>query len=520
MAGFDNDVMYADNVDFSGGSPITGKVTTDGQLLIGSTTGRNIRVNTITAGSGIVVTNGAGTITLSTNGAVVPNTITGDNALALSPTDGNWNILGSTVASGTSPLVTSGAGSTLTINAQRSQALAAADSTKVGLTNFDSAAFDVDANGFTTWTLDWKDSVRSATTAPLTTTYSNGSSGIGATLTNAGALAALTLDGVAINTIGDRVLIKDQAPNNFENGIYTLTTAGSGAVAWVLTRATDYNRIFQISFGNIVPIRNGTTQGNTSWIEASSPSIIGTDSITFGQYTFPPGSYVSYRVLLGGLTPNSPISQVASLGSSGEVLTSNGAGTPPTFQAVGNVTSSANLTDNAVVRGDGGAKGVQTSTMLISDAGEMTNPSQPAFLAYLSASSSNVIGNTSATYTIPFNAEIYDQGSDYASNTFTAPVTGKYTFYGTAIMTSVQSDNTDCYIATFTSNRTVQGSQGHAANMRNASNQLTIVMSGTVDMDAADTATLRVVLNGHATAASGLGGGTSQSTMFMGQLQL
>lgn len=65
MAGFDNDVVYGTNVDFSGGFPVTGKVTTDGQLLIGSTASPNIRVGTIAAGSTkLAVTNGAGSISI------------------------------------------------------------------------------------------------------------------------------------------------------------------------------------------------------------------------------------------------------------------------------------------------------------------------------------------------------------------------------------------------------------------------------------------------------------------------
>lgn len=84
------------------------------------------------------------------NGAGVGETITGQSGGALSPTAGNWNIFGGTVAAGTSPLVTSGSGSTLTINAQRSQAIAATDSTKIGLSAFNSADFTVDANGFVT----------------------------------------------------------------------------------------------------------------------------------------------------------------------------------------------------------------------------------------------------------------------------------------------------------------------------------------------------------------------------------
>ena len=87
-----------------------------------------------------------GFVTLSGSGS--GQTITGDSGGALNPTLGNWNIFGATVAAGSTPLATSGSGSTLTINAQRSQAIAASDATKVGLSNFNSAQFTVDANGF------------------------------------------------------------------------------------------------------------------------------------------------------------------------------------------------------------------------------------------------------------------------------------------------------------------------------------------------------------------------------------
>ncbi len=72
MAGFRNEVIYANNVDFSGGSPVVGKVTTDGQLLIGATAAPNIRVATLTAGAGIGITNGAGSITITNTGSAFP----------------------------------------------------------------------------------------------------------------------------------------------------------------------------------------------------------------------------------------------------------------------------------------------------------------------------------------------------------------------------------------------------------------------------------------------------------------
>ncbi len=83
MAGFDNEVVYATNVDFSSGSPVTGKVTTDGQLLIGSTATPNIRVSVPTGSTGVVVTTGAGTLDFGTPTAVQgPNTaLDGDIAV-------------------------------------------------------------------------------------------------------------------------------------------------------------------------------------------------------------------------------------------------------------------------------------------------------------------------------------------------------------------------------------------------------------------------------------------------------
>lgn len=70
MPGFDNGVMFADNVDFTGSSVSSGsaKVLLNGQLLIGSTVAPHIRVATLTAGSNITITNGNGTIQIASSG--------------------------------------------------------------------------------------------------------------------------------------------------------------------------------------------------------------------------------------------------------------------------------------------------------------------------------------------------------------------------------------------------------------------------------------------------------------------
>jgi len=72
---------------------------------------------------------------------------TTDSGVA-TPASNNINILGAVVAAGTSPFATSGTGSTVTSNVQISQAIASTDATKIGLANFNSAHFSVDANGF------------------------------------------------------------------------------------------------------------------------------------------------------------------------------------------------------------------------------------------------------------------------------------------------------------------------------------------------------------------------------------
>lgn len=110
MAGFRNDVMFASNVDFTGSIAVTPQVTSNGQLLIGSTVAPNIRVGSLTSSDNtLTITVGAGTIDLITTGTSVGKTITGDSGGALSPTAGNWNILG---LSGSK---TSGTASTLTV---------------------------------------------------------------------------------------------------------------------------------------------------------------------------------------------------------------------------------------------------------------------------------------------------------------------------------------------------------------------------------------------------------------------
>jgi len=115
------------------------------------------------------------------------------------------------------------------------------------------------------------------TTAALTVTQAG--AGPGATLTNAGAQAAFSVDGVS-PVVGSRVLVKDQAAPA-QNGVYTLTTVGTGATNWVLTRATDFNQPSQISVGVEIVIASGTVNAGTEWVQTATVNTVDTDAVTF-----------------------------------------------------------------------------------------------------------------------------------------------------------------------------------------------------------------------------------------------
>ena len=136
-----------------------------------------------------------------------------------------------------------------------------------------------------------------------------------------------------------------------------------------------------------------------------------------------------------------------------------------------------------------------TSTALSIDAnGHITKPLQPAFLA-VPASAQNNIATGNTTTTLVFGTEVYDQNGDYASNTFTAPVTGRY-YLNVQLRIDDLDIDVDFYeLQLVTSNRTYIAIIDPDLADQNMG-YYSLAISVVADMDAADTAIPKIRING------------------------
>jgi hypothetical protein len=126
-----------------------------------------------------------------------------------------------------------------------------------------------------------------------------------------------------------------------------------------------------------------------------------------------------------------------------------------------------------------------TEHMRIDSSGHVTMPYQSAFqVGKASTEQSNIAVGSHVTIT--FDTEIFDQNSDVASNTFTAPVTGKYQLNTNVRITAVDSAAIYYHVRIVTSNR-IYGTIFDPDFGQDA-DYWSLNMAVLADMDASDTA--------------------------------
>jgi len=135
------------------------------------------------------------------------------------------------------------------------------------------------------------------------------------------------------------------------------------------------------------------------------------------------------------------------------------------------------------------------TAMNIDANGHITMPKQPAFLVKPASSQLNM--TVGSANTVVFGTEIFDQNGDFASNAFTAPVTGKYQLNLDIFFTNIDSASTELGIKLETSNRDhnifIEPDHAFASDGNHS-----YVMATLADMDANDTVTVKVTpVGGH-----------------------
>lgn len=184
-------------------------VTTVVQLAqaIASTNATNVGLAAFNSSQFTVDANGF----VSASGSGIGQTITGNTGGALSPIAGNWFIQGQSGPAGTNPIQTVGVSNLLSIQVQKSQAIASTNATNVGLSAFNSSQFTVDGNGF----VSLLGSIVSAQQAAN--------------------LANVTGDGTKYQVICDNIISQTGSAYNGTTGVFTAPTTGNYLVTISVT---------------------------------------------------------------------------------------------------------------------------------------------------------------------------------------------------------------------------------------------------------------------------------------------
>jgi hypothetical protein len=265
----------AETLTFAGG-PGMSTVVTDNNVAINAT--------------GLTNSNLSGSAAISNANLANPTTTLGSSTLTLgaATTDiaGLTSLVVDSITINGSTLSTTSGNTDITLSPHGTGTV------KVPAAYKDRAGFDSDSLTTKAYVdevatgLDVKDSALVATTVNLNATYSNGTAGVGATLTNSGTQAALVIDGVTL-VAGNRVLVKDETVGNRErNGVYSVTNIGSGSTNWVLTRVTDIDEPAELTGGSFVFVESGTQGGGNGYVftHVGQPTI-GTTELPVSQFS-------------------------------------------------------------------------------------------------------------------------------------------------------------------------------------------------------------------------------------------
>ncbi len=456
MAGFDNEVVYGKNADFTSTDNQnvleSNGLVTNGKIWIGSSAlnagGTHINVGSITSPLGTLSIGYSSpniTLDLAGGGTAVEH-LTGDSGGQLNPTANNFNILGQATPN-TSGIQVTGSGSTLSLKMFSPFALG-------------DFAFARSNSGATN-------------TLTLSNTSNTASSASNMAITVAGATAAdpqttYTVTGATSWSTGI---------DNSDSDKYVI--AASTALGTTNVMTLDVSGEVDVVKGNFRTVWSNS--GSVVDIEVSNTSnTASSDSVLLATVAGSSGGDPYTRYIVG----------VGQAWSSG--LDNSNA---DSYSISAATTLGATEVFNALVTG------------------EITMPLQSAFSAYANANADNVTGDGTSVNPVVFGTEIFDQNNDFASNTYTCPKTGKVMLSYSILFQQVAATNSSV-ITIATSNNLYNFNNNSTSPTGNAAYGASVL----ADMDAGDTATIVCNFSGGTKTVDIYGAGGDPRTIFTGYL--
>jgi len=471
MGGIDNDVVYGTNFDFSGSANVSATMTADGELLIGNSAGQP-QVNTLTSTGGtITITNGNGTINLDTAGGMALATLTGNAGGAVSRDGANNIDLLGTATNGIN-ITGTPASNLLTIAMQSPYA--------DGDFTFTESA----AGSARTLTVSQTDNTNTASNAILD-------------IVTGGASGGDPFVHVEITGIDEYSFGMDNTGSDYLKLTNSSSPSG-GSEVFIVNGTQSINFTTQIvdhqySTGGVGNVYNEVWNTSTAAAASNSFQYIAAESTSTGdpfvQFSCHTTGTASSATQIGFGCDNSDADSV-------KMTYSTGTADP------GITTPSA---------------GTVLYKMTVS--GERTIPLQPAFLSRQTNSVTDVTGN-GTIYTVLFANEVFDQNADFnpATGTFQAPVTGKY-HLSTTITMSEAATATSANIMIETSNRSVSRFVDPSKIFLTGATDFSFNIDVLIDMDATDTAVVKVKANGIGADTADITGNNGGGDAFGGSYQ-
>jgi hypothetical protein len=281
---------------------------------------------------------------------------------------------------------------------------------------------------------------------------------------------------------------------------YVLTTGGAGTVpAWEAVPAGTITALNNQTADRLVSIGSTTTEldgeANLTF-DGSTLNVVGNAGVGIARTD---GTLHVHTATAGSVTPTTGADDlvVENSGPGGiSILTpdANGGtlafGSPSDndYATIWSYYNSGSPTMNFSVNA--------SDRMTIDSDGNVTKTNNACFLVRDDTSETDVTGD-GTVYTVPWDTEVFDQGANFASNTFTAPVTGRYMLVASVpIGSTISSSHTTGQTVIVTSNRSYRVYYNPYTMAAGGANYANPVVSMIADMDASDTAYVQTLVSG------------------------